>query len=73
MIFLLLSVYKSPPGVFLCAMEWDDSYSTDLDKCDFLFLTHSKDAAVVHTATDSDKLKSNNKIPGCVDIFQSDI
>lgn len=52
-VFLMLSVYKSPPGVFLCAMEWGDSCSTAPDKCDFLFLTHSKDAALVHTATDS--------------------
>lgn len=56
-VFLLLPVYKSPPGVFLCAMEWGDSCSTALDKCDFLFLTHSKDAALVCTATDSDQLQ----------------
>lgn len=61
MVFLLLSVYKSPPGVFQCAMEWGDSCSTALDKCDFLFLTHSKDAVVVYTATDSDQLQN---IPG---------
>jgi len=33
-----------------------------MDKCDFLFLTHTKDAAVEHTATDSGHLLTKNSL-----------